>query len=102
MTSILQFAQSLGVTLAQNTEISTTLYFIKYFPLIDPLLFPTAFSLKELQACPHMELFRNSYSWQTLYRALLWNKVTLNYLRQFQSWLWQNTLQARKSIRKYF
>lgn len=62
MTSVLQFAQSLGVTLAQNTEISTTLYFIKYFPLIDPLLFLTAFSLKELWARPHMELFRNSYS----------------------------------------
>jgi len=62
MTSILQFAQSLEVTLAQNTEISTTLYFVQYFPLIDPLLFPTAFSLKELWTCPHMELFRNSYS----------------------------------------
>lgn len=44
MTSILQCAQSLGVALAQNTEISTTLYFIEYFPLIDPLVFPTAFS----------------------------------------------------------
>lgn len=44
MTSILLRVQSLGVTLAQNTEISTMLYFIKYFPLIDPLVFPTAFS----------------------------------------------------------
>lgn len=75
MTSILQLAQALGDTLAQNMEISTTLYFIKYFPLIDPLVFPTAFSPEELQACSHMELFRNS--WQTLYRTLHWNKRPL-------------------------
>lgn len=60
MTSILQCAQSLGVTLAQNMEISTMLYFIEYFPLIDPLVFPTAFSSEELLVCSHTEMFRNS------------------------------------------